>query len=314
MRVLAFLSIIFIILMVWSCSEEVTPPPSVSHPAEWNEVGADNFHGNKVLTTGNTSCQSCHGADYKGGSSGVACHDCHADYPHPPEWTTPKDENSHSNFLKANNWKIEVCQSCHGVDYKGGPSNESCYDCHTGSKGPESCNVCHGESAVTDADTASWAPPKDLADNVLTTHIGVGAHQNHLTGTKYTDAYKRDCTLCHRMPDGFSDPRHRDGVLDMEWGSPATNNGAVTPVWNSGNASCSDAYCHGNFEYGLNVTVTWNEVGTGQADCGTCHGLPPQQTGHPNNDNCVRCHPAVVDADKNIIDKKKHINGIADFF
>ena len=312
LRVLTILSIIFVAALFWSCAEEVTPPPSVSHPVEWNQTEADNFHGNKVLTVGNESCQTCHGEDYMGGSSGVACHDCHANYPHPPEWTTPKDENSHSNFLKDIGWKIEECQSCHGDDYKGGRSGESCYDCHTGSKGPESCNVCHGESAVDDLELYSWAPPKDLEDNLLTTNIGVGAHQVHIKDSTWTTAYEKDCNQCHISLTGFEDPNHRNGNVDMEFGLVATDSGKVNPDWKQGEATCSDVYCHGNFALGSNVNVVWNEVGSGHADCGTCHGLPPQP-GHPNNENCHFCHSSVVDADKNIIDKTKHINGFTDY-
>ncbi len=327
MRVLTILSTIFVVALFWSCAEEVTPPPSVSHPAEWNQKDAENFHGNKVLASGNASCQTCHGEDYSGGTSGVACHDCHANYPHPPEWTTPKDDNSHSNFLKDNGWQIEGCQSCHGEDYKGGRSDESCYECHTGSKGPESCNVCHGESAVNDTELYSWAPPKDLEDNLLTSDIGVGAHQVHINDSTWTNAYVKDCNQCHIALTGFDDQRHRNGTVDMEFGDAATGGGKVNPVWNHGDASCSDVYCHGNFAFqkedsenqwaytgteivGLNPKMTWNQVGTGQADCATCHSLPP--TGHLAVANCSGCHSSVVDADNNIIDKTKHINGMID--
>jgi len=312
LRAFTILSIIFTIAFLCSCAEEVTPPPSVSHPPEWNDTEAVNFHGNKVLATGNESCTTCHGDDFQGGTSGAACHDCHENYPHPPEWTTPKHEDSHSSFLKTIAWRIEECQTCHGDDYKGGRSGESCYDCHTGSQGPESCNVCHGEGAIDDSEEYSWAPPQDLADNVTTDNIGVGAHQNHLRDTTYTTAYTLDCDLCHREPTAFEDPRHRDGVIDIEFGAPATDNGDVTPVWNPGAATCSDSYCHGNFTLGENKTMVWNDVGFGQSDCGTCHGLPPQP-GHPNNENCHFCHSSVVDADKNIIDKTKHINGQTDY-
>jgi len=319
LRVLTILSIIFVAALFWSCAEEVTPPPSVSHPPEWNQEDAVNFHGNKALVgvedddySGIETCATCHGVDYQGGSSGVSCYDCHDNYPHPPEWTTPKHERSHSNYIKNITWQIEECQQCHGEDYKGGSSTKSCYDCHIGSQGPESCNVCHGEGAVSDSDTSVWAPPQDLADNVLPDNIGVGAHQNHLRDTTYTNAYKRDCSLCHREPNGFSDPKHRDGTVDMNFGDPATDGGNVNPDWDAGTATCSNVYCHGNFTLGQNANVVWNDVGSGQADCGTCHGLPPQP-GHPNNENCHFCHSSVVDADKNIIDKTKHINGITDF-
>jgi predicted CxxxxCH...CXXCH cytochrome family protein len=283
----------------------------VSHPPEWNDTSAENFHGKKVLAAGNESCQGCHGVDYQGGNSGIACNDCHENYPHPPEWSAPGNDGSHSSYLKAANWQIEECQSCHGENYRGGSSGSSCYDCHTGSKGPESCNVCHGSSAVDDSELYSWAPPKDLANNVLTSNIGVGAHQTHLVDTNYTNAYTRDCDLCHRVPTSFDDPRHRDGIIDIEFNDIGTDEGELSPIWDAGAATCSDTYCHGNFALGNNATVVWNQVNTGQSDCGTCHGMPPTN-GHPNNPNCVFCHSSVVDSDNNIIDKTKHINGETD--
>lgn len=69
---------------------------------------------------------------------------------------------------------------------------------------------------------------------------------------------------------------------------------------------------------GNNPQLVWTEVGTGQADCGTCHGLPP--LGHRVADDrvpveeCSVCHPRVVDENYDIIDKALHINGQIDVF
>jgi hypothetical protein len=325
-RVLAILSVIILITIFWSCSEEVTPPPSVSHPAEW-----DQNHGQKVIADGTESCKTCHGQEFEGGTSNISCGDagCHSNYPHPPAWTTPKDDNSHGVYIKNDNWRIENCQPCHGDDYRGGGSGESCYTCHTGSRGPESCNVCHGDAGVSDSEIYSWAPPRDVDDNLQTEYIGVGAHQVHLRNSTWTTAYEQNCSLCHVSLAGFDDPNHRNGIVNIDFGSEATNNGTVTPVWNSGNASCSDVYCHGNFIFrkedseeqyiyiedeiaGLNPDMIWNNVGAGQDDCGTCHGLPP--AGHMQLTNCSSCHSSVVNDQNEIIDKSKHINGQIDVY
>jgi len=308
LRIIAILGIIFVAALILSCAEEVTPPPSVSHDPSWiNKADTAFFHGTKVFVIGQQTCKSCHGEDFSGGRSGVACADCHEYYPHPPEWTTPQDENSHGVYSKSIQWQIENCQSCHGEDYRGGKSRASCYDCHTQTGGPEACNVCHGTGADPVEVKSTWAPPQDLDDNIATTNIGVGAHQAHMTDTTYTTAYEQDCSLCHRQIEGFDDPRHRDGI-DILFGDPATNGGEVTPEWDSASETCSDVYCHGNMPLGLNPDMIWNQVGAGQDSCGTCHGLPPAPP-HAQIPNCNLCHSSVVDDEYNIINKELHING-----
>ena len=63
---------------------------------------------------------------------------------------------------------------------------------------------------------------------------------------------------------------------------------------------------------GNNRSVIWNQVDGSQAVCGSCHNLPPD--GHIANPNCSNCHPGVVDANRNIIDQTKHINGMKNVF
>ncbi len=65
---------------------------------------------------------------------------------------------------------------------------------------------------------------------------------------------------------------------------------------------------------GNNFSAKWNQVDGSQAECGSCHGLPP--TGHQASTltACVNCHIGVVDNQGNIIDKTKHINGVKNVF
>lgn len=316
-------------MMIVSCSKDAEPLPSVAHPSTWNEEGVENFHGNKVLTVGSETCVSCHGEDYSGGTSGIACADCHADYPHPPEWSAPGNENSHAAYIKNLYWSLDRCKTCHGNDYTGGSSGESCYNCHKESGGPEACNTCHGSGAGPVSNLLTWAPPKDLDNGIYTTEPGVGAHQAHLIKTSKTTSYTRDCNLCHVEITFFDDPDHINGQVDIEFPPIATWNGKVTPVYNPSNYTCSNVYCHGNFIFyqadspnqgmysdtvmtGNNPVLYWTHVDKGLASCGTCHNLPP--TGHVPRSDCSNCHSTVVDANNNIIDKDKHINGIIDVY
>ena len=322
-----------LLTLFFACSEDADPLQSVSHPPEWNVVGAENFHGKKVLAAGSETCQPCHGADYSGGESGVACSECHSNFPHPPTWVAFNQPQSHDTYIAEQNWNLAECTSCHGIDYLGGSSGVSCAlpGCHVQAGGPEACNNCHGVASQSVSILSTWAPPEDLSGNIVTTNVGVGAHQTHLIDSTWSTAYTQDCGLCHREPSGFDDPDHIDTNpgRNMQFTGIGSNSGAVSPQWQSGSASCSDVYCHGNFVFlkaessndwayadsiiqGNNPQMIWTTVDGTQDSCGTCHGLPP--TGHIAAVTCNGCHGSVVDADFNIIDKSKHINGEIEVF
>jgi hypothetical protein len=329
-----------LLILVSSCSKNADPIPSVTHPPGWVEKDSDNFHGLKVKAYGYTSedttrvlesvselCTSCHGVDYLGGKSGVSCYEagCHQTYPHADDWSTPGSSNSHAAHIKNIDWSLEECKFCHGNNYTGGWSSVSCYKCHLQTGGPEACNTCHGTGAADVSVAANWAPPKDLNNNIETTAIGVGAHQGHLKDSTLTTAYVKDCDLCHPNILTFDNPQHIDGdpSIDMQFNDSATDSGRIIPAWNMDKASCNNVYCHGNFSFkqsesknnwgyvdtlitGNNVTVDWTNVGSGEAACGTCHGLPP--VGHIPAASCEGCHFTVVDGNFNIINKNRHMN------
>jgi predicted CxxxxCH...CXXCH cytochrome family protein len=316
-------------LLLISCSNDADPLPNVTHPPGWTEKGSANFHGRKDLTIGSEFCTPCHGDDYSGGTSNVACADCHSDYPHPDVWSVPGNNNNHAAYIRDKYWSMDRCKTCHGADYKGGISQTSCYTCHKQPGGPEACNLCHGNYTASVSDVVSWAPPEDLYDNVDSSVPSVGAHQSHLTLNKWTTAYPQDCNLCHVETNSFDDPTHINGIVDIEFSTIATHNGRVNPEYNFISNKCSNVYCHGNFTLqkkeslhpeiysdslmmGNNPTMDWTGTGKNLTSCGTCHVLPPK--GHSEYPNCSTCHYTVVDEDNNIINKDKHINGIIDVY
>ncbi len=66
---------------------------------------------------------------------------------------------------------------------------------------------------------------------------------------------------------------------------------------------------------GNNSAVIWNKVDDTQAQCGSCHGLPP--TGHVDFGGlttCVNCHQGVVNGQGQITNSGKHINGVINVF
>lgn len=164
-----------------------------------------------------------------------------------------------------------------------------------------SCTACHG----TGSDPA---PPVDLAGLSATSRPGVGAHQSHLVAGSMADAVA--CGECHVVPVQVASSGHidGDGRAEVLFGGLATHDG-VTATYSGG--TCT-TYCHGaSLGGGTLSTPTWTSVGTGEAACGTCHGLPPPAP-HPANPQCSACHGAVVDAQRRIVAPSLHINGIVE--
>ena len=214
-----FLLGLLMVVLIAACSEDQMPTAAKTHPSQWNDKGAEAFHGAKVVTSGYLSCTSCHGENLTGGSSGVACHDCHATFPHPPQWMNLTSADFHGQAIAAARWDMGACRNCHGADYRGGTSGASCNTCHPGS--PEACNTCHGSQT-------NAAPPEDLKGNTSTASLGVGAHQLHLQR-----GYS--CSTCHLSPATVQDAGHLDGALPAEV--------LANRSWNRTTATCV-AGCH----------------------------------------------------------------------
>ena len=210
---------------------------------------------------------------------------------HPSGWMSPGSPGFHGRTVEAAHWNMGSCRGCHGADYKGGITGSSCVVCH--SETPEGCSTCHGSGA-------SPAPPGDLVGSFDTAERGVGSHQAHLAGGTLSNGFA--CTECHAVPQALHDAGHVDTGLPAEvtFGTLAKTDGA-TPEW--GGTTCTNSYCHGAAE------PRWTESGTGEAACGTCHGLPPDTPTHPKVSACDLCHGEVVDADGKIADPSLHVNG-----
>ncbi|MBI2503014.1 MAG: CxxxxCH/CxxCH domain-containing protein [Candidatus Latescibacteria bacterium] len=292
------------------------PAKGVIHPAGWADLQTGQFlHAQQLRQNGGStaSCQGCHGQNYAGGvAAKTSCLTCHADPAkgviHPEGWLNPAaKETFHGEAIRTRNWDMSGCQSCHGADYAGGIVQNSCLTCHAGT--PESCTTCHGSSE-------GIAPPEDTQGNRETSFYGVGAHQAHLGQGSLSAAL--NCIDCHHFPQGFADPAHidGDGRAELSFGARASANGSV-PAYDPQANTCAGTYCHSGGKMGSQAVPVWTEVGSGQAACGTCHGLPPaQETGHPPVVaplTCATCHSRVVDADNIIIDATLHLNGQTDF-
>lgn len=280
-------------------------------PGWFPEVEGKTFHGDYVENNGPTSCKPCHGNDYSGGFSEVSCtNNCHGDAGgHPSGWATPTSQNFHGLALLNSNWDLGACKVCHGNDYRGGNSEQSCYECHTG--GPEDCTVCHGQ------------PPRDENTLPIESLLGVnaaGAHNSHV------NTLALDCSECHGAKP--TDIQHADRLpaeITFALATRATLKNS-SPTFShigdlrNGNGSCSGVYCHSSgTDQPTYVTVEWTKPQSGA--CGTCHDTDTNDispatviaTGahvthltaaHGPKLNCNACHNLAATA---------HTNGEVDF-
>jgi len=326
--ILKYALILGFLVLLTSCLEKRDVMDISTHPSGWMDKRSEQFHGLAVTTneSKSESCQTCHGEDYSGGTSGVSCSNsqCHLGYPHPQGFTDVNSPDSHIQFIRnAIHWDITQCKSCHGVDYAGeGSYDKNCLKCHTKKDGPENCTVCHGSTNA--------APPADLSGSTETYNVTVGAHQAHVTGTRYTTNMLGKCSTCHNDVPVFNVKSHvRDGSAHAEviFSDLGENFQTDDASWNRSSATCANVYCHGAFEFkahdnnfafddsvmvGEYRTMTWTSLGSNQAVCGTCHGLPPEGHIASTVHECTNCHANVVDSNLNIVGKDLHMNGRVD--
>ena len=336
---LSFITIISITILFDGCSklqENITQPQSLSIHSNGNlDTSSANFHGNvlKANSFNLTSCEKCHATNFQGGITNVSCYSCH-NYPHQAGIVDTTSSDFHGKLIIANNCSMNACQKCHGNDFSGNGSNQlNCRNCHTQAAGPLACNTCHGNFA----DSTMTAPPRDINGNTSTNLVTVGAHASHL----YTNNFAVvACENCHVIPNANNVKDHFNPgplvkivVLD----SLAIHGIASNAVFDANTETCSNTYCHGNFEFkksdapperqfaytsdkmtGNNMTVRWNLLDGSQSPCGSCHGTSDgfiSPAGHIKMPitECVACHPTVVNGNGEIIDKTKHINGQINF-
>lgn len=338
-----YLFVIPLILIVnYSCSdlkEDISAPVSSSgiHGEGVLNKNSPNFHGGYLVNKEFIFCQKCHAGDFSGGITGVSCNSslCHpaiSVHSFRPTGSDSVYPNVHGAFIRKNGWNMDGCKTCHGTNYSGGISSPTCQTCHKSSNGPEACNTCHGnfnDGILTDS--TRLAPPRTVLSE---DNSAAGAHVSHLYENDLTANV--DCEQCHVVPNKVNDPGHIiPGATHatLTFGDLAKNLGA-DPSYNYDNKKCSNVYCHGNFTFfkdstsfafiytdsliiGNNFQPQWNKLDDSQAECGTCHSLPP--IGHQNAGNdpeattCSVCHLG-VGADGTIIDSTKHINGKINVF
>lgn len=280
-----------------TCHDVPTEVSSAGHldtarPAEVSFSGladADNVAASYSAQT-NTCAVYCHGQTLAGGSQIE------------PTWTKVDGTQA-------------ACGGCHGLppggDHPAPSAGTDCADCHGDVVGdglgaeikfvaPElhvngevevaadlPCTGCHGAASPE----ARIAPPGDTKGNFAQSEVGVGAHDRHLDRGVA-------CSECHTVPSQWQDAGHRNGNVDVVFGSLA-GKAPADPEWHANTQTCTNSYCHGAFgptgasgPQGARFAPQWTRSDGTQGACGTCHGLPP--TGHWDIDLCGFCHNDVV--------------------
>ncbi len=225
-------------------SQNMNPVVPGFHPNGWASPASPSFHGRAIADSGFTmaSCKSCHGSDYRGGTTTVSCYTCHARGP-------------------------ESCNTCHGsslsiappVDLDGDSSATSpgvgAHQSHVRTSaisGVFKCSTCH-PALKGFSDPAHINPSNPEATIAFTDPIAHTPSDNKVIPNPAFDPDALSCsgTYCHGAFDGGNQ-----------------NN---APVWNaSDQAKCGT--CHGNPVTGV-PTPTYNHPQGSRIDqnCGGCH-------------------------------------------
>ncbi len=263
-------------------------------------------------------CQLCHDTSaHTSGTVRLVGHDA--------SWV---DTTSPGFHAFAANRDLTACERCHLPDLTGGLTNVACAKCHDVglpagvASWKVNCTMCHGGT-----DNQTGAPPRATWGNAGDpTHGGgtadpvrVGAHTSHLAGSAIAPAF--GCGVCHVKPADALAPGHVDQSTATVTFAGLATNGVTAPAWDRTAGTCSNTYCHGgSIGGGSNPTPVWTLVGAGQADCGTCHGLPPQGLHPPVSPTlgltaCFSCHPLTIDQTGALIPPAaggKHLNGFVE--
>ncbi len=258
----------------------------VEHQTGWDDPAV---HGAAAksspgVDTGFAYCQTCHGDDFGGGSSGVPCSYCHiVEAPHPAKpWrgSTP----SHTNTDPQN---AAVCAWCHlggGQVVVNPPSPPPAGS----SPGCFNDTLCHGSDVGHPAGWASGDQHGPVAKGDLTycqsCHGEQGGPGDNPRFNVPVGNLANGCEDCHQPKTAHPINQANDG-----WANHRT----------AGNMNTACALCHG---------ATLTEGGSGPActtchvqgsptvltDCTSCHSTPPSGTTFPNDAGSHQVHDVLA--------------------
>lgn len=148
-----------------------------------------------------SACAQCHGSDFSGGTSKVACTQCHMgdqQNVHPVSWGYMAYAK-HGPYVEQSG--IAMCNNiyCHGTSLKGvASSGPSCTSCHLG--GPYRVHPGAGVDATTDFNnwakntTSSYFHGTYVANNGVNSCSNTVCHGTSLQGVTGSGS---SCQACH---------------------------------------------------------------------------------------------------------------------
>lgn len=200
-KLLLLFPLLLSLLLMWGCgdsnSQADLDPEAGKHPAGWLPSGHKDAAKDHPL-----GCTDCHGNDFSGGISRIACVQCHLGNEqsvHPLQWGHFAYA-LHGEYVRNNGTASCANASCHGVNLNGVPdSGPSCTSCHMG--------------GITAVHPLSWVPrftdvrpgrniyPTSLPDHgQYVNENGSAACRNatcHGTGGEGVFLSGRSCGACH---------------------------------------------------------------------------------------------------------------------
>ncbi len=241
------------------------------HIEGWKDPSATGSHGNYLKTAewDLSLCQSCHGQQYDGGTSGVTCYECHGSYPHLAPWSDPASAKSHGNFLKQNQWDASSCQPCHGAAYDGGTSEVSCYTCHR--------SYPHNASWITPASPDGHG--RYLKNNQWNLSDCQSCHGAQFDG----GTSGVSCYTCHALYPhmaAWSDPSslnsHGNFLKAKQWDASSCQACHGT-LYDGGTTGVSCYTCHASYPHDVQFGTAGHPSylqanGFPLVECQTCHG------------------------------------------
>jgi hypothetical protein len=269
-----------LVALIVSCSDLKTNLPVEAkisvHKAGFADPASVNFHGTFIMQNNWNiqQCQSCHAADFSGGSTGTSCNSCHTNAGGPAACNT-----CHGNFNDPS--RIAPPRAVNG-DSSTSVMGVGTHTSHLYSNtlGTVACVSCHNVPQSVFSPGHFTSPAPVALKGLATANIASNAFFNSSDGSCAN-------TYCHgnfaftkknAAPEdyfAFTDSVMTGNNKTVHWTHSASTEAAC--------GSCHDLPPKGHIGY--------------------------QQFAISS---CVSCHAGVVDDQGNIIDKTKHINGAVD--
>jgi predicted CxxxxCH...CXXCH cytochrome family protein len=250
------------------------------HPSGWSNPAV---HGasakaapNPATTSGFSTCQTCHGTNFAGGSANTACASCHGgSAPHPTSWITGTYTHTTTDTSNAS-----VCALCHtnGANSPIAPPSPAA----SAGTAPGCFNstLCHAAAGHPSgwSDPAVHGASAKAAPNPATTTGFSSCQPCH--GTTFSGGIANiACYSCH----GGSAP-HPTSWITSTYTHTTTNtaNATVCALCHTNGANSPIAPPSPPAPSGTAPGCFNNTLCHAQPACGTCHGIPPAGSVYPD--------------------------------